>query len=128
MLLKLLGWYPAIMGIGITAAAAKIYEALRWKKYDHIWRCVHPIKVNKLLVRYQARINSRWKTTVIMAVGWVYEFMFLIEIVISPLYRVGKIGHASMDLSEVNLTGSLTEDRIKLASYYLNTYRVACGR
>ena len=89
MLFKIMAWYPAIMCMGVTEEAAKLYQALRWKKYDRIWRCVHPICLKDMLEHYKERLKGSPKNTFLKFFGWIYErFFSLIETLFNSVSQI----------------------------------------
>jgi hypothetical protein len=92
MLFKIMSWYPAILCIGVTEEAAKLYQALRWKKYGEVWRCVHPIRLTDMLEHYKNRLPDSLKINLLKAGGLVYELlMFIIELLLRPACWVKKV-------------------------------------
>jgi hypothetical protein len=49
ILVKATKWYKNLMAVGVTGAAAALYEGLKWKRFDGLWRCVHPLDVRGFL-------------------------------------------------------------------------------
>lgn len=61
LLLKAMRWYPNLMVVGVTKKAAALYEALKWKRCDALWRCVHPLDVAGVLNAYpRSERSAAW--------------------------------------------------------------------
>jgi hypothetical protein len=84
MLFRIMNWYPSTMCIGVTKAAARLYQALRWNKYDKIWRCVRPVKLMGMFERYQSRLEASWKSLLLKMIAPCYDaLMSFVEAYIS---------------------------------------------
>lgn len=49
---RIMEWYPAILGIGITPDAERMYKAFQWKHFGDIWRAVHPLHLDRMMEDY----------------------------------------------------------------------------
>lgn len=121
MLFKIMNWYPAIMCIGVTEIAAKLYQALRWKKYDRIWRCVHPIKLRTMVNLFHQRIAGSGWMPLIKVVAWVYDLLVspLLSL-ISYRFQVEKVASARSEL----VHGTKEQRKVNLVATYSNVIRM----
>ena len=128
MLLKIMNWYPVIMGIGITPVAAKLYQTLRWKQYDQVWRCVHPIKLKKMVEQYTDRLGGFWKVKFFKTIGWGYELVSsLAESLINSRYAAEQKTPRFLKELETLPNDSHLERKLKIVSSYLTLYRITKG-
>ncbi len=123
MLFRIMNWYPAIMCIGVTDGAAKLYNAMRWKKYEGIWRCVHPIKLSAMVKRYKERLKNPYKILVLKAVGLIYDTVMLflesITLLASNIKMAKFIRSSDLNLRKPPLNyGS----KLKIISTYRDIY------
>jgi hypothetical protein len=70
---QVMRWYPAILGIGITPDAVRIYQAFKWTHFGDLWRCVHPLRLDRMLEDYGARVESLWKRRLLRAGAGIYN-------------------------------------------------------
>jgi hypothetical protein len=70
---QVMQWYPAILGIGITPDAVRIYQAFKWTHFGDLWRCVHPLRLDRMLEDYGARVESIWKRRLLRAGAGIYN-------------------------------------------------------
>lgn len=70
---RIMSLYPAILSLGVTDVAERMYQVLRWKRYDQVWRGVHPICMRHMLADYGDRIPSAWKRTALGALATLYD-------------------------------------------------------
>lgn len=70
---QVMQWYPAILGIGITPDAVRIYQAFKWTHYRDMWRAVHPLHLNKMLEDYGDRVEKPWQRTLLGAAAGAYN-------------------------------------------------------
>jgi hypothetical protein len=71
---QVMKWYPAILGIGITPDAVRIYQAFKWTHYRDIWRLVHPLRLDRMIEDYGGRLTKPWQRGVLGAMAGVYNF------------------------------------------------------
>ena len=80
LLVKAMKSYPNIMVIGVTKPAAALYEGLKWKRFDALWRCVHPLDLGGMLNAHAAaqkgpaRHAARLAAPVYNTVGSLLDF------------------------------------------------------
>jgi hypothetical protein len=67
-------WYPAILGIGITPDAVRIYKAFKWAHYRDMWRLVHPLRLERMMEDYGGRLAKPWQRGLLSAMSGVYNF------------------------------------------------------
>ena len=61
LMFRLMTLYPTILSLGVTDMAERMYQVLKWKRYDQVWRGVHPINLARMLDDYGDRIRSPWQ-------------------------------------------------------------------
>lgn len=118
---EVMKWHPAILGIGITPDAVRIYKAFKWTHYRDMWRLVHPLRLDKMLEDYGERLQTSWRRRMLRAVSGSYSLTAtMIERVLAsgtkcepwkpgpdapkaqvvaeylPLYRAGKLTAADV--------------------------------
>jgi hypothetical protein len=71
---QVMKWYPAILGIGITPDAVRIYQAFKWTHYRDMWRLVHPLRLDRMIEDYGGRVAKPWQRGVLRAMSGVYNF------------------------------------------------------
>jgi hypothetical protein len=71
---QVMKWYPAILGIGITPDAVRIYQAFKWTHYRDMWRLVHPLRLDRMMNDYGGRLAKPWQRSVLSAMSGVYNF------------------------------------------------------
>jgi len=71
---QVMQWYPAILGIGITPDAVRIYQAFKWTHYRDMWRLVHPLDLHKMLEDYGGRLEKTRQRTALSAIAGLYNF------------------------------------------------------
>jgi hypothetical protein len=124
MLLRAMQLYPAMMGIGITEQAERLYQTLGWKKYNKVWRCVHPINLNSFIELYKDRIKDAKAVIVLKALGTLYNIsMMALEKFISytlPMKGTSKINK----IQEQRILLPNYEYKVELVSSYLNVFRI----
>jgi hypothetical protein len=67
--------YPAILSMGVTDVAERMYQVLRWKRYDNVWRGVHPLRLSRMLEDYGGRIASPWRLRALRALACAYDLL-----------------------------------------------------
>jgi len=70
---QVMQWYPAILGIGITPDAVRIYQAFKWTHYRDLWRLVHPLRLDRMMQDYGGRLAKRWQRGILSAMAGVYN-------------------------------------------------------
>jgi len=70
---QVMKWYPAILGIGITPDAVRIYQAFKWTHYRDLWRAVHPLRLDRMMEDYGGRLAKPWQRTALSAMAGVYN-------------------------------------------------------
>jgi hypothetical protein len=125
MLMRLMQWYPAILGIGITPAAAKLYETLRWRQYPDVWRCVHPISLQAMTARYADRLAGSWQAPALRFLGRGYDRgAALVEACLKPGLAVEHLPPAPPGGSALPADLSPRERKLALAATYLPRLRL----
>jgi len=71
---QVMQWYPAILGIGITPDAVRIYKAFKWTRYRNMWRLVHPLRLDRMIADYGSRLTKPWQRNTLSAAAGVYNF------------------------------------------------------
>jgi hypothetical protein len=71
---QVMKWYPAILGIGITPDAVRIYQAFKWTHYRDMWRLVHPLRLDRMIEDYGGRLAKPWQRSMLSALAGVYNF------------------------------------------------------
>lgn len=71
---QVMKWYSAILGIGITPDAVRIYQAFKWTHYRDLWRLVHPLRLDRMIEDYGSRLGTPWKRGILGAMAGVYDF------------------------------------------------------
>ena len=71
---QVMKWYPAILGIGITPDAVRIYQAFKWTHYRDLWRLVHPLRLDRMMEDYGGRLAKPWLRGMLSAMAGVYNF------------------------------------------------------
>jgi hypothetical protein len=119
LLLKIMNWYPAVMCIGVTEQAAKIYEALRWKKYVNIWRCVHPICFTEMVEHYEGRLGNSLKRQTLKIAGILYNnIMYYLESLLALIGQRHEIKQGKAE-DHYNAIKNLKEnEKLKIISSY----------
>jgi len=72
---RIMSLYPAILSMGVTEVAERMYQVLRWKRYDNVWRGVHPICLSRMLDDYGDRMASPWRLRALRALACVYDLL-----------------------------------------------------
>ena len=125
MLIRIMNWYPAILGIGVTPEAAKLYQTLRWQKYEHIWRCVHPISLTGMVARYNDRLGGTWKKIFLKFVSRGYDFLsYLAALAINPGLSFDKFDPLPVGHLEIKPGNLSIENKLKIISTYLTSYKI----
>lgn len=88
-------WYPAILGVGITAQAERVYVKLRWQPLDSVWRGVHPINLAAMLADYGDRFEKPWMRTTLGLISGLYN---LLSPMAEFLLALGKVASPSLPL------------------------------
>jgi hypothetical protein len=70
---QVMKWYPAILGIGITPDAVRIYQAFKWTHFRDLWRLVHPLRLDRMIEDYGGRLKQPWQRTLLSAAAGVYN-------------------------------------------------------
>lgn len=70
---RIMEWYPAILGIGITPDAERMYKAFKWTYFGDIWRVVHPLNFDRMLDDYGDRLARPWQRRLLRAGAGVYN-------------------------------------------------------
>lgn len=73
MMMRIMGLYPTVVSIGVTPEITPLYVALRWKRYDDIWRGVHPLDMRRMAEDYGDRLSEPWMRVTFRAVAQVYN-------------------------------------------------------
>jgi len=73
MMMRLMSLYPAVVSIGVTDEATRLYVALRWKRYDGLWRGVHPVDMKLMAAAYVDRLHQPWQRFAFRALSGVYN-------------------------------------------------------
>jgi hypothetical protein len=71
---QVMKWYPAILGIGITPDAVRIYQAFKWTHYRDLWRAVHPLRLDRMIEDYGDRLKAPWQRGILSAMAGAYNF------------------------------------------------------
>ena len=125
MLFKMMHLFPAIMCIGVTEIAGKLYRALRWKEYHEVWRCVHPIDLAKMFDKYKDRIKNNNHIKILESLGPFYNlgvnFGQLLVSIATLLRKSRNSINSPIPSSEYN-------HEIALVSSYRKLYNVTMGR
>jgi len=116
VLYRIMNWYPAIACIGVSEEAEPLYGALRWKRHDRVWRCVHPISLKGTAAQYRSRLGSDWKRHLVTAASVLYDPL------VAAWEALCGFGLAVSDKPD----GQSSLARVRLASSYLNVYRTLC--
>ena len=118
MLLRIMNWYPSTMCIGVTEAAARLYQALRWNKYDNIWRCVRPVKLMGMFERYHGRLEPSLRNLLLKMMAPCYDaLMFLVEACISSHLSINQSAPFSRKKSRLQRDN---EFKLNIVSSYLD--------
>src|SRR5450756_106761 len=72
---RIMSLYPAILSMGVTDVAERMYQVLRWKRYDNVWRGVHPLRLSRMLEDYGGRIASPWRLRALRALACAYDLL-----------------------------------------------------
>jgi hypothetical protein len=70
---RIMSLYPAILSLGVTDVAERMYQVLRWKRYDQVWRGVHPICMARMLEDYGDRIQTAWQRHALRGLALVHD-------------------------------------------------------
>ncbi len=70
---RIMGLYPAILSMGVTDVAERMYQVLRWKRYDKVWRGVHPVCLGRMMNDYGDRIRSTGRRRALRALAAIYD-------------------------------------------------------
>lgn len=70
---RVMQWYPAILGIGITPDAERLYQAFKWIYFSGVWRAVHPLNLDRMMDDYGARVTSQSRRTLLRSCGGIYN-------------------------------------------------------
>jgi hypothetical protein len=73
ILMRIMSLYPTVVSLGVTEEATRMYVALRWKRYDEVWRGVHPIDMKRMADDYGERLQEPWKRGALRALAGVYN-------------------------------------------------------
>jgi len=73
LFLRISNAYPAIVTMGITQEAKHFYRVLGWKRYDDLWRGVHPVRLDRMVEDLEYRIGEGWQRRVLRAMAGVYN-------------------------------------------------------
>lgn len=87
IMLRIMSAYPAIISMGVTEEATRIYQALRWKYYGDVWRGVHPIDLNRMAEDYSGRLAKAWQRAGLRAVAGLYNLAC--GRIVEPLLSLG---------------------------------------
>ena len=115
LLLAMREWYPAMMSVGVTQEAARIYAALGWKTYDDVWRCMHPIDIGAVRENEGSRLGGAARTALVVA-GAIY----------GAVARLAETGIAAGGKPSSNSAQSQSE-RTRLVQSYLPVHTIAQG-
>lgn len=77
LMLRIMKLFPVIVSMGVTEDAERMYKVLRWKKYEQVWRGVHPIRLNRLMEDYGNRLQSAWLRRLLPACSGLYHVFSL---------------------------------------------------
>jgi hypothetical protein len=72
---RIMSLYPAILSMGVTDVAERMYQVLRWKRYDKIWRGVHPICLARMFEDYGSRIQHTWQRHALRIIAAVHDLV-----------------------------------------------------
>jgi len=75
MMMRIMHLYPTAVAMGVTDEATKMYVALRWKRYDHVWRGVHPIDMKRFAADYGERFPAEWQRRSLRVIAGAYNVM-----------------------------------------------------
>jgi hypothetical protein len=73
---RIMEWYPAILGIGITPDAERMYKAFKWKHFGDIWRAVHPLHLDRMMEDYASHgkhMTKPWQWKLLRTCAGVYN-------------------------------------------------------
>jgi len=87
IMLRIMAAYPAVISLGVTDDATRLYRVLRWKCYEEIWRGFHPINLRRMAEDYGARLTSPWARAGFQAIGGAYNVAS--RLVFEPLLAFG---------------------------------------
>lgn len=73
LLLRIASAYPAVISMGVTEEATRMYQALRWKCFPDVWRGVHPIDLRRMADDYAGRLDAGWQRVGLKAVAGLYN-------------------------------------------------------
>jgi hypothetical protein len=73
LMLRIMSLYPTAVSLGVTAEATRMYVAMRWKRYDDVWRCVHPVDMRRLAADYGERLTRPWTRATLKHVAGAYN-------------------------------------------------------
>jgi len=112
LMMRIMSTYPAIVSMGVTDDATKLYVALKWKRYDQIWRGFHPLDMPKMAEDYAGRLTP-WQQRGLSLGGHVYNLLS------RPLEWGLGAGVACRHIAATNTAGSALEQKLGwIASYY----------
>lgn len=66
--------YPMLLGMGVTAAADVLQERMGWKRHPYLWRAVHPLCLQQMLLDYRDRLPPLQYHAAQM-VAWGYDHL-----------------------------------------------------
>ena len=70
---RIMQWYPAILGIGITPDAERMYKAFKWTYFGDVWRAVHPLNLDRMLDDYGDRMDNQARRKLLRSGAWLYN-------------------------------------------------------
>lgn len=70
---RVMQWYPAILGIGITPDAERLYKAFKWTYFPDVWRAVHPLNLDRMMDDYGARVSEPWRRKLLQSGAGIYN-------------------------------------------------------
>lgn len=121
MLGKAMRWYPNLMAVGVTRHAAPLYEGLKWKRFDGLWRCAHPLDLRGFLQAYSPKQRNTARKAVSAAAPL---YRMLSSMAEGAARRVGP--HASLLTGDEAKT-SIDDARFQAAAQYLPSVAVRNG-
>ena len=127
MLMRMMSWYPAIMCTGVTEEAGEIYSALRWEHYDDIWRCIHPVDLNRMAEAFEGRITSGWQRATLFLFGVIYTpVLRFFEVLVGRDVTVEILG-GEVDRHEEDRSVDSIEAKLGCVANYLEVIRIRRG-
>lgn len=70
---QIMQWYPAVLSMGITPDAEKLYKLFRWQSVEGFWRAAHPVNLGLLLGDYGNRIENPRLRRILEACSGLYD-------------------------------------------------------